>query len=294
MHRKVIFFYLAFSIFGNANNLLWATDPNLPTAEEKAQGFFSLFNGRNLHGWAHNGNWKVEDGVIVCVDPEEKTAWRDANDGTSFRQLASLVCNTQVPNNFEIVFEWKSTEDNRYRSLSIKGKPEVRMYRNGCGILRYDPVRTQNLVVHNHEEEKIWARIAYLHCTSTGMFGLLSDEVPGVNAGKYIETKVLVNASKPKEQWNKSRIVGKGAIIQYWLNDTKTFEGEIKTMLNTAVIDGDAANTENERTEVQKSFNQCWKQKDKLHFVIKMQNTDKGKDYHPVYYRGIKLRSLEK
>ncbi len=72
-------------------NLAVAADPNTLTAEEKDAGFTLLFNGENLDGWKHSGNWKVEDGAIT----------RGGRGG-------SLVYTTnKVPDDFELRFEWK-------------------------------------------------------------------------------------------------------------------------------------------------------------------------------------------
>jgi hypothetical protein len=66
-------------------------DHNALTTAEKEAGFASLFNGKDLEGWKHSGNWKVEDGVIT----------RGGRGG-------SLVYTTsQVPDDFDLRFEWK-------------------------------------------------------------------------------------------------------------------------------------------------------------------------------------------
>lgn len=58
-------------------------------ASEK--GFQKIFNGKNLAGWKHSGNWKVENGVIT----------RSGKGG-------SLVYTTsKVPDDFELRFDWK-------------------------------------------------------------------------------------------------------------------------------------------------------------------------------------------
>lgn len=63
----------------------------LDTQARRLAGFQLLFNGRNLDGWEHQGNWKVEDGVI-----------------TRSGQGGSLVLTkTPVPDDFELRFEWK-------------------------------------------------------------------------------------------------------------------------------------------------------------------------------------------
>ena len=68
-----------------------AGTPNSLTSEEKQQGFEVLFNGRDLTGWKHAGNWKVENGEIT----------REGSGGSL--EYASRP----VPDDFELRFEWK-------------------------------------------------------------------------------------------------------------------------------------------------------------------------------------------
>lgn len=68
-----------------------ADNPNQLTAAERDAGFTLLFDGDDLDGWKHSGNWKVADGVIT----------REGRGG-------SLVYDKQpVPDDFELQFEWK-------------------------------------------------------------------------------------------------------------------------------------------------------------------------------------------
>ncbi|HAY81858.1 MAG TPA: DUF1080 domain-containing protein [Planctomycetaceae bacterium] len=70
---------------------LWAEVPNSLSDAESRAGFRLLFNGQDLEGWRHQGNWKVEQGAIS----------RTGRGG-------SLVYGVQkVPDDFELRFEWK-------------------------------------------------------------------------------------------------------------------------------------------------------------------------------------------
>lgn len=63
-------------------------------AEHHGAQFTVLFNGVDLEGWNHKGNWKVEDGVIT----------REGKGG-------SLVYDAMnIPDDFELQFEWKVAE----------------------------------------------------------------------------------------------------------------------------------------------------------------------------------------
>ena len=67
------------------------TPPNALSPEENKIGFELLFNGRDLAGWQHSGNWSVSDGTIT----------RAGKGG-------SLVYQTsKVPDDFELLFDWK-------------------------------------------------------------------------------------------------------------------------------------------------------------------------------------------
>lgn len=74
-----------------ANSSLAADNSNALTDKESTSGFEAIFNGSDLDGWKHSGNWKVEDGVIS----------RGGKGG-------SLVYTTKkIPDDFELRFHWK-------------------------------------------------------------------------------------------------------------------------------------------------------------------------------------------
>ncbi|MCS6849538.1 MAG: DUF1080 domain-containing protein, partial [Gemmataceae bacterium] len=72
----------------------WAAGPDTPNTlseEERAAGFELLFNGKDLDGWEHAGNWQVSDGAIAWV-----------------RKGGNLVYKRKkIPDDFELRFEWK-------------------------------------------------------------------------------------------------------------------------------------------------------------------------------------------
>ena len=71
--------------------LLAAEGPNQLSAKEQQQGFKLLFDGKNLTGWQHAGNWQAADGVIARAD-----------------KGGDLVYDVKpVPDDFELRFEWK-------------------------------------------------------------------------------------------------------------------------------------------------------------------------------------------
>ena len=80
------------SIACNAENPnVLAADVQKLAADEQESGFVALFNGKNLDGWRHGGNWIVSDGEIT----------RNGKGG-------SLVyTDSKVADDFELRFEWK-------------------------------------------------------------------------------------------------------------------------------------------------------------------------------------------
>lgn len=89
MHRLRLCFALILTCASTV--LLRAEEPNQLTADEKARGFQLLFNGKDLEGWKHNGNWKASDGVLE----------RSGGGGDISYELM------RVPDDFELRFEWK-------------------------------------------------------------------------------------------------------------------------------------------------------------------------------------------
>ncbi len=79
------------AVVGFGLSPLAAAEPNALSKEEQSAGFELLFNGKDLDGWQHGGNWKVEAGEIA----------REGKGG-------SLTYKTKpVPDDFELRFEWK-------------------------------------------------------------------------------------------------------------------------------------------------------------------------------------------
>lgn len=74
-----------------ANSTQAADNSNALTDKESTAGFKAIFNGSDLDGWKHSGNWKVEEGVIS----------RSGKGG-------NLVYTAKkIPNDFELRFHWK-------------------------------------------------------------------------------------------------------------------------------------------------------------------------------------------
>jgi hypothetical protein len=80
---------------------------NTPVAAEKAKGWISLFNGKNLKGWHTYGkhttgpSWKVEDGAIFFNGSKKDNAEKGSGD---------LVTNKEFEN-FHFKTDWKISKN---------------------------------------------------------------------------------------------------------------------------------------------------------------------------------------
>lgn len=94
MKKQIALICLGYLVLLQFHQTGCTSEPNQLSEQEQLQGFKLLFNGKDLSGWQHSGNWKVEDGIIS----------RAGKGG-------SLVYETEhVPDNFELKFEWKVGE----------------------------------------------------------------------------------------------------------------------------------------------------------------------------------------
>ncbi|MDE3213356.1 MAG: DUF1080 domain-containing protein, partial [Bacteroidota bacterium] len=79
-----------------------AQKPNTLTAQQKAEGWQLLFNGKDLHGWhsylekAPGSAWQVKDGMIFL----------NKNSKSVYKDFADLVTNDEYEN-FDFKIEWK-------------------------------------------------------------------------------------------------------------------------------------------------------------------------------------------
>ncbi len=162
------------------------TPPNTLTAQEKAQGWKLLFDGKTTNGWRGYkkeqvpGGWQVVDGSLVRAG--------GGGDIVTVEQYAD----------FELKLEWK---------VAPGGNSGI-MYRvtEDCRAPYETGPECQVLDNAKHRDGKN-------PLTSAGaLYGL------------YAPPK---DVSKPPGEWNRVRILLKGAHVEHWLNDVKVVEAEI-------------------------------------------------------------------
>lgn len=147
-----------------------AGPPNRLTADEKKAGFVRLFNGQDLKGWKHGGNWVVRDGEIS----------RKGRGGSLVYQLS------QVPDDFELRFEWKVAAGSNSGVYYRPGQYEYQILDNKKHVDGRNP-RTSA-------------------------------------ASVYFCMAPSHDATAPVGTWNTGRVVCKGSVIQHWLNGKKVID----------------------------------------------------------------------
>ncbi|TWT89217.1 family 16 glycoside hydrolase [Neorhodopirellula pilleata] len=132
--------------------------------------FESLFNGVDLEGWKHSGNWSVVNGEIT----------REGKGGSL------TYAKSKVPDDFELRFEWKVGEG------------------SNSGVY-YRPGQYEYQILDNSKHR--------------------DGENPRTSAASlYFCMQPSEDATRPVGQWNQARIVGKGTVVQHWLNGKKVID----------------------------------------------------------------------
>ena len=123
-----------------------------------------LFDGVNLDGWKHTGNWAVVDGVIT----------RTGSGGDLTYDKRTL------PDNFELVFEWKVAPG------------------SNSGVY-YRPGQYEYQILDNSQHQ--------------------DGKNPRTSAASlYFCMPPSRDATKPVGEWNSGRVICQGTVIQHWLN----------------------------------------------------------------------------
>ena len=107
--------------------------PNTLSAKEQKLHFRLWFNGYDLKGWKHNGNWAVEKGVIS----------RTGNGGEL------VFVETRVPDDFELRFEWKVLPGSNSGVYYRPGQYEYQILdtKNILTGIIHEPVRPRSISV---------------------------------------------------------------------------------------------------------------------------------------------------
>ncbi len=178
-------------------------------------GFKSLFNGKDLTGWAGRTNhWSVEDGAITGITTKENPA-----KGNNFL-IAQDGDKNLIVDNFEVRFLYKFSSDWGNSGLQYRSKDKGSFVVNGyqgdfevgatySGILYEEggrgilAQRGQKVVIKDDSEKTGKPKIDV-----TGSVGVSKD----------------IQASIKKGDWNEYVIIAKGNHLQHFINGHQTID----------------------------------------------------------------------
>lgn len=165
-----------------------AAAPNMLTAEERAQGWHLLFNGRDLSGWrsfrggAASPSWTVRDGALVLTS---KTGEMSGGDLVTADKYGA----------FELTLDWKVERGGNSGVFYLaRNAPQTKnIYETG--------IEMQVLDNDGHPDGKI----------------------PSHRAGSLYDITVPpLSAARPAGSWNHARLRVEQGRIRQWLNGTLT------------------------------------------------------------------------
>jgi hypothetical protein len=205
-----------------------AAAPNTPYAPKQSDrpeavvgdepGFQSIFNGRNLDGWAGDPvYWRVEDGNLVGeITPE-----------TIVRSNTFVVWQGGRPKDFELKLEYRITEQGNsginYRSRIIPD-PTTPTNQFAMRGYQFDLDGRKRYPGNNYEEK------GRLFLAVRGQVTRVVGGRPPVLVSKIGDTAVLAEVAT--SGWNEVHIIARGNVLTHMLNG----------QLMSITIDDDAAN----------------------------------------------------
>ena len=180
-------------------------------AQEPEPGFKSLFNGKDLSGWAGRTNhWSVEDGAITGVTTADNPA-----KGNNFI-IAKDGDQNLVVDDFELRFSYKFTGNWGNSGLQYRSKDRGNFVVNGyqadfevgttySGIL-YEEGMTRGIMAERGQKV-VWGADGKKQVT-----------------GKTDKTSPEIQAAIRKNDWNDYVIIAKGNRLQHFINGLQTVE----------------------------------------------------------------------
>ena len=188
---------------------------NLTTGLAQAQpgpGFKSLFNGKDLTGWAGRSvHWSVEDGAITGATTKENPA-----QGNNFL-IAKDGEKNLIVDDFEIRFSYKFTGDWGNSGLQYRSKDRGNFVVNGYqGDLEVGP--TYSGILYEEGGRGILAQ--------RGQKVVITEEEGKMKiekAGSVGSSQEIQNAIH-KNDWNEYVIIAKGNHLQHFINGKQTVD----------------------------------------------------------------------
>ena len=187
------------------------TSTGFLAAQEVEPGFKSLFNGKDLTGWAGRPNhWSVQDGAITGVTSKDNPA-----KGNNFI-IAKDGDKDLIVDDFELRFSYKFSSD---------------WGNSGC---QYRSKDFGNFVVGGYQADfevgPTFSGILYEERMSRGIMAQRGEKVVwGADGkkqvvGKTDKTSAEIQAAIKKNDWNDYVIIAKGNHLQHFINGLQTVD----------------------------------------------------------------------
>lgn len=189
---------------------LSAQAPNTLSNKEKKEGWHLLFDGKTTKGWhtylrdTVGSKWQVKEGILVFDTSQPKSGGGDIVTNGSYE-------------NFELQLEWKiSKGGNSGIIFDIQEDPKYpATYLTGPEMQVLDNISASDNKKQNH------------------LAGCLYD----------LSGDSTVSLPHTPGEWNQVRILQNKGHLTFWLNGTKTFEGQIgsdtwNSMIATSKFNG--------------------------------------------------------
>ena len=204
---KQFFIFIGFVL---SVGTLSAQAPNTLSRKEKKEGWHLLFDGKTTKGWhtylrdTVGSKWQVKEGILVFDTSQPKSGGGDIVTNGSYE-------------NFELQLEWKiSKGGNSGIIFDIQEDPKYpATYLTGPEMQVLDNISASDNKKQNH------------------LAGCLYD----------LSGDSTVSLPHPPGEWNQVRILQDKGHLTFWLNGTKTFEGQIgsdvwNSMIATSKFNG--------------------------------------------------------
>ena len=177
-----------------ATGAMYAQQPNTLSAKEKKEGWILLFDGKSTKGWhtylkdTVGSKWQVKDGTLIFDPSQPEEGGGDiVTNGTYENFELDLEWRISKGGNSGIIFDVQ--EDPKYDATYLTG-PEMQVLDN----IGADDNKKQNHL-----------------------------------AGCLYDLSGDSTVSKPHTpgEWNQVRIIQNKGHLTFWLNNIKTYEGQI-------------------------------------------------------------------
>jgi len=182
------------------------------SAQETEPGFKSLFNGKDLSGWAGRPNhWSVEDGVITGITTKENPA-----KGNNFL-IAKDGDQNLIVDDFELRYSYKFTGEWGNSGVQYRSKDRGNFVVNGYQA-DFEVGTTYSGILYEEGGRGILCQRGQKVVIKDDNGKHKIEVVGKVGDSKEIQAGINVNG------WNDYVVIAKGNHLQQWINGKQTVD----------------------------------------------------------------------